>query len=37
MANKYISRLTNEVSRYPKTVIGRGQGTSAMRRCLFCL
>lgn len=29
------NRLTNGVSRYPKTVIGRGQGTSAFAEVLF--
>jgi hypothetical protein len=29
------NRLTDRVSRYPKTVIGRGQGTSAFAEVLF--
>lgn len=31
------NRLTDRVSRYPKTVIGRGQGTSAFRGGAFYL
>ena len=32
---KIYYRLTNGVGRYPKTVIGRGQGTSAFAEVLF--
>lgn len=32
---KIYYRLTNGVSRYPKTVIGRGQGTSAFAEVSF--
>lgn len=32
---KIYYRLTNGVGYYPKTVIGRGQGTSALRRCFL--